>query len=315
MIMVSEEFNKNLDACLTALLKQGFENFEVIAVVSKPFEFHGVRIYSRPELSGNPSAKRNFGVTQARGEILSFLDDDCVPTEDWIIRGVKAITPLRCDVVCGPMVTPPRSTLMERASGYLLESAIVMGEETYRNCVGKRREVMDFPSANFFIRKSDFLKVGGFDKRFWPGEDTKLCLDIINKLNKKIIYDPKVLVYHRRKPLFVKFLQQSARYGRQRGRFVWLFPKTSRKISYFIPSVFLGYLILIMFKINSIFLVPLVLYIFLILLEGVRVILRDGNILTGVVFMVGVFFTHVVYGVNFLRGFIYGFINRRSGLQ
>lgn len=281
VVIPVEKENENLKRCLEALKKQSCKDFETIVVSDK--------------FSGKPSAKRNWGAKKAKGEILAFIDDDCFPDKDWL---KKAIPRLRSGfAICGPMLTPKDSPFLERAAGNLLESPMVMGGEVYRNCVGKEREVEDYPSANFLIRKKDFLKLGGFDERFWPGEDTKLCLEIVRH-GGKILYDPFVVVYHRRRPLFRPFLKQVARYSRQRGRFARIFPLTSRKIGYFLPSLLVIFLMMcLVFWKWGIFL-----YLTGVVLEGARVGIREKNVLMGLVFVMGVIMTHVVYGVSFLRG-------------
>ena len=42
----------------------------------------------------------------------------------------------------------------------------------------KKRFVIDYPSMNFFIRKTTFEKVGGFNSDYWPGEDSKLAMTL-----------------------------------------------------------------------------------------------------------------------------------------
>lgn len=300
VIVPAESFNENLERCLEALKKQTFKNFEIIVVSDK--------------FSGSPSRKRNWGARRARGEILAFLDDDCIADKSWIKNGVGVLetgaetAPLQ-GAVAGPMLTPLNSPFWERIGGYLCESPLVFGDEVYRNKISSKREVSDYPSANFFIKKKDFLKLGGFDERFWPGEDTKLCLEIVRR-GGKILYDPLVLVYHRRRPLFrpctrrhmaSPFLEQAARYGRQRGKFVRLFPQTSRKIGYFLPSLLVIFLILCLIFWRW----GIVLYLAGVILEGVRVMVKEKNLFMGPVFMIGVFLTHVVYGISFLGGLSY----------
>ena len=38
-----------------------------------------------------PAANRNFGASQATGDSLAFLDDDCIPAEDWVENMRKAL--------------------------------------------------------------------------------------------------------------------------------------------------------------------------------------------------------------------------------
>ena len=280
VIIPAERSNENLKRCLKDLKKQTYKGFEVITVLDK--------------FSGSPAEKRNWGAKKAKGEFLAFIDDDCFVEKDWLTNGVKIFSKDVC-AVCGPMLTPENSPFWERVSGYLWESPLI-------NPIRANKYVEDWPSANFFIRKRDFEKLGGFDSRFWPGEDTKLCLDIVAKLKKKIVYDSNVVVYHRRRPLFKKYLEQVARYGRQRGRFARLFPETSRKWQYFVPSLFLIYIITALFYNRLLYLMPV--YITLLIIEGIRAMVKDKNVLTGVAFILGAFMTHIVYGVSFLRGLL-----------
>lgn len=43
------------------------------------------------EGEGSWAEMRNFGVAQARGSCIAFLDDDCLPAEDWVLRGKAAL--------------------------------------------------------------------------------------------------------------------------------------------------------------------------------------------------------------------------------
>ncbi len=79
-----------LDRCLTALMPQVREaGAEVIVVDNGSAEMpqevaarHGVRL-EREETPG-PGPARNHGVTLAAGDVLAFIDADCVPGEGWL---------------------------------------------------------------------------------------------------------------------------------------------------------------------------------------------------------------------------------------
>ncbi|MBQ5511265.1 MAG: hypothetical protein IIT94_09040, partial [Prevotella sp.] len=70
------------------------------------------------------------------------------------------------------------------------------------------------------------------------GEDTLLCEDIVYGQGKRLVYDPWAIVYHHRRRLFGPHLRQLGRYAFHRGYFVKKSPKTSFKLSYFVPSLF-----------------------------------------------------------------------------
>lgn len=296
VIIPVEKKSRNLFRCLASVKKLKGVTFEVKVVDNK--------------FSGCPSAKRNHAAKHAKGRFLAFLDDDCEVRKDWLLKA-GLIMKERKDLsaVCGPMLTPRESSFLENVSGALLASPIVVGGEGYRNMMSKDRIVYDYPTANFIIRKKDFNDLGGFDERFWPGEDTKLCLDIVNKLNKRIFYSRDVVVYHRRRTLFKPFLEQVARYARQRGRFARLFPGTSRKLLYFIPSIFFVYLLLIsilaLLGRGSVWMLPVVIMYFVFVIEeAARVFVRTGNFMFVQSFIVGAVLTNLVYGFNFLGGLL-----------
>jgi len=67
--------------------------------------------------------------------------------------------------------------------------------------------------------------------------------DIVSGLRMKIIYDPEVLVWHHRRELFWPHLKQIGNYALHRGKFAKEFPETSLRLSYFVPTIFLVFLI------------------------------------------------------------------------
>ena len=216
-----------------------YEDYEVIVLSDEPLDlaFPRTRIVVTGRLS--PPSKRNLGVQLATGEVVAFLDDDAFPRTDWLRCSSQILSNTSAGAVCGPAISAPSTDRMEIAASAVIESPLVSGPVRYRFVRSQSRVVDDFPACNLIVRKSVFQEVGGFDPKLYPGEDTKLCLDITHRLGRKIIYHPDVMVYHHRRPLFVAHLAQIASYACSRGYFARVYPKTSRRISYFVPSLFL----------------------------------------------------------------------------
>lgn len=261
-------------------------------------------IITKPTGAVGPAWKRDRALNFADGEILAFIDDDAYPHKDWLRCAVKNFEDPEVAAVGGPAVTPGNDILKAKASGLVFSSLLVSGNYSYRYLVGKRQEVDDYPSCNFLVRKSVMRQIGGFNTKFWPGEDTIFCLDITKKLKKKIIYDPTVLVYHHRRQLFGPHLRQVSSYALHRGYFVKKFPETSLKISYFLPSIFVLGLALG----PAVFFVPLIkqayffgLFLYLFLVFGYS--FSKGLRLITLVFF-GIILTHCTYGIFFLKGLI-----------
>lgn len=239
----------------------------------------------------------------ARGEIVAFLDDDAFPRADWLKNAVVHFRDPMVAAVGGPAITPATDTLRQKASGAVYASRLVSGNFFYRYIPGKQREVDDYPSCNFLARKSIMQELGGFDTVFWPGEDTKLCLDITKKLGKKIIYDPRVLVWHHRRSLFKNHLRQIANYALHRGYFAKKYPQTSLKIAYFIPTLFLLGLLagaglsFVSLPFRIAYFSGLFFYFSLVFISSIS---KELRLLPWV--LSGIIMTHIVYGFYLLKG-------------
>jgi glycosyltransferase involved in cell wall biosynthesis len=90
-----------LKTCLSALEAQTYpkSSFEVVVVdngseeglesITSAFGHARLTHESRP----GSYAARNQGLSLAKGEILAFTDADCIPSRDWIERGVQNLLP------------------------------------------------------------------------------------------------------------------------------------------------------------------------------------------------------------------------------
>lgn len=254
----------------------------------------------------SPAVKRDKGAVVCSGEVLAFIDDDAYPAQDWL---EKAIPYFYDEAVCGtggPQLTPENDGFWQKVSGAVFLSPL-NGGTVFRYWPGNRsKSVDDWPSVNLLVRKTDFFMVGGFDNEYWPGEDTKLCLDLVN-LGKTIIYVPDMIVYHHRRSGFRRHLHQIGNYGLHRGFFAKRYPSTSFRLMYFLPSCFfffvtLGWVLapvgltLVYGSLWAVYLVALVYSTLSIMNKVKSPVLALGT----VPYIVG---THFLYGFRFLQGF------------
>lgn len=302
-----------IEETLPALQKQTFLKFEAILIIDKisPTEQKDLNKYKFLKIirskNRHPTTKRNIGAKIAHGKYLAFLDDDAYPHKNWLNNIVRLLTTDNHQCVCGPGVIPADAKFWEKVINQLLISKLFSGHLTFRFQKENRRLVDDFPSMNLIINKQIFLKAHGFHKKYWPGEDSKLCEELI-KSGYKIYYDPKILVFHHRRDSFISHLKQYARYGWHRGVFFAHGDINSRKIIYLLPTVLLLITILcLILYINHkliYLLIPINLYFFIALIVGLLVLIRTKSfiMLCSVIFTM--IFTHYTYGIMFLTGFI-----------
>ena len=188
-----------LARCLEALLAQEFapEDYEIVIVddaASKQTLLQVERYARQARAQGRrvfylsttgrrgPAAARNLGWRAARGEVIAFTDDDCLPAPDWLREGLAAF---RGDVmaVSGRIRVPvsPQPTDYEYDTSHLEES--------------------EFATANCLYRRSALLAVGGFDERFTAAwrEDSDLFFLLLER-GMRAIRCPSAVVVHPVRP-------------------------------------------------------------------------------------------------------------------
>jgi len=299
-----EDLYESLKHCLNI----DYPLYEIIVLPDNeaklPVSANNVRVI--PTGPVPPSKKRDLAISHAYGNILAFIDDDAYPRSDWLKNATPYFEDKTVAGVGGPAVTPRCDTVWQRASGHILSSRIGSGPYSYRYTPRRMRKVDDYPTCNLLVRKSVLERVGGFDTNYWPGEDTKLCLEITKKLGMKILYVPDVLVYHHRRPVFRPHLRQIWNYSVHRGFFAKKFPETSLRFSYFLPSILLAGLVLgPLFIVNLPQLAnPFILLVAIYMGMNLISALRTKDLKAMILVFIGGILTHVCYGLGFPRGLL-----------
>jgi glycosyltransferase involved in cell wall biosynthesis len=112
-----------------------------------------------------PAAARNYGWLNARGNVIAFTDDDCLPDENWLLEIYHNINPGSFEAIRGRVIVP-RS---KRPTDYEQNTADL--------------EAAEFITANCACTKQALIKTGGFDEQFsmaWR-EDSDLEFKLIQE--------------------------------------------------------------------------------------------------------------------------------------
>jgi cellulose synthase/poly-beta-1,6-N-acetylglucosamine synthase-like glycosyltransferase len=302
VIIPCREIDDYARECVERCRQLDYGSYEIILLPDYAMEeVDGVRVI--PTGHTTPGAKRNVGVANSRGEVCAFIDSDAYPRRDWLRNAVKYFDDEQVAAVGGPGLTPDEDGFMQRAGGFVLSSFMVGGVSSRYRAV-RVFESDDIHSCNFIVRKAVLRAAGGWNEKYWPGEDTLMCL-AIKRLGRRLVEASDVVVYHHRRSLFRSHLRQVSRFGEHRGFFVKRFPENSMKLTYFFPSVlvaslFAGIVLSIVF--------PLFAYVMLFgvsayLISGLVAALlqvKDAKLMLSV--WLGIIVTHIVYGSFFLSG-------------
>lgn len=191
-----------LTRCLIALLTQDLdpEDYEIIVAddAAAPQTQELVRDLGRhrkvsrdaPSLiyvpvtgRHGPAAARNRGWQASRGEIIAFIDDDCIPDARWLRSGIAAFGD-GVSAVCGRVFMP----LPDRPTDYELNASELSTKS-------------EFVTANCFCRREVLKAVEGFDERFTAAwrEDSDLHFKLIER-GARIVRRPEALVLHPIRP-------------------------------------------------------------------------------------------------------------------
>ncbi|MDD5748878.1 MAG: glycosyltransferase [Actinomycetota bacterium] len=308
IVIPSRELDSNALQCIRKCCELNYGNYEIIFVPDEPVD-HSVLpgiVRVIPGGGTSPSAKRNMASTSTDAELIALIDSDAYPDPDWLRNAIPYFQDENIAAVAGPAITPPGDSKRQQASGLIYSSSLVSGSTTFRYTFHSSRNVDDYPSCNFIVRRKDYIEIGGCLEEYWPGEDTVLCLKLTKERKKKILYIPNVFVYHHRRPVYSKHLSQVASYAWHRGYFSKKFPETSRRLQFFVPSVFVLFVIcglapaILNSIIRLVYISVLSFYFLLVILSGIKSL----DVIINLMIIPGIVTTHFTYGTMFMFGLI-----------
>lgn len=191
---------KVMGQCLPAInnLSTPKEQFEVIVVdngsTDNTIEIarsYGARVYVKRWV--NISSLRNYGAKQSRGNILAFVDADCIVTKYWLDNALDTLKDPKIGATGSVHEVSSDASWVAKAWNI---SKLKKKKTYFTNYV---------PSGNIFLRKECFFKVGGFDENLSVSEDTDLCYRLRQK-NYKVLANKNISVIHLGAPQTLKQL-------------------------------------------------------------------------------------------------------------
>ena len=158
-----------------------------------------------------PAAARNTGATKAKGELLAFTDDDCMPAPDWLQVLASNFTRKPDCIIGGRTINLLTDNIYSTMSQLILDVV-------YRHYNSNPNQSRFFATNNMALPSDLFFAMSGFNPHFTTSEDREFC-DRYLYHGFQLIYASEAIVYHAHSLKFRTFCQQHFNYGRGAFRF------------------------------------------------------------------------------------------------
>lgn len=218
IVIPNKDHIDDLDRCLKSIYeKSTYQNFEVILVENnstqqETFDYYAQAEQTRENLRVlywkdrfNYAAINNFGVKQAKGEYLLFLNNDVeVITPDWIEEMLGYCQ--RKDVgIAGAKLYYPNDTVQhagvvigmgaDHAAGHVFYG-VERKRFTYGGRANSTQDISAVTAACMMVKKSVHEEIGGFDEKFEVAfNDVDYCLRV-RELGLLVVFQAFAELYH-----------------------------------------------------------------------------------------------------------------------
>lgn len=214
---------RQLQACLEALAAQTMQDpWEVVVVddgspepplpsVESLVAARGWRLVR--QANAGPSAARNRGVREARGEFIAFTDDDCRPEPSWLVVLLR-------EAQARPHALVGGTTVNGLTGDFFATTSQLIVDLVYEHFNADPAHGYFLASNNILCSRAGFQELGCFDESFprAGAEDRDFC-DRWRMRGWPIVWQPEARVEHRHGQSFRQFVELYIRYGRGAHRY------------------------------------------------------------------------------------------------
>jgi cellulose synthase/poly-beta-1,6-N-acetylglucosamine synthase-like glycosyltransferase len=222
-------YNKRdvIGECIRAVLNQNYRNYELIVVDdgSTDGSIEAIKKFNSSQMKviqiehQGVSAAKNTGIKHSKGDIVLFLDGDCVLDGEGLKELSKSFSNPKIGCVGGRLLAINGQSLIAKTI------------ELIQNGVERKWPF----GANVAYRREVLEKTGGFDERMEAGEDVDLFLRAV-KLGFGYVFNPKLTAKTLNPSALTGFFRQRLRWG---SGFVNLYEKHRDVLTFKVKRCFL----------------------------------------------------------------------------
>lgn len=282
----------------------GDKDFEIVIVedgstkpsqeIAKSF-LSNLNISYYQKSNSGPGDSRNYGMRKAKGDYFIILDSDCILPNQYLQEVKKGLEIEYVDCFGGPDAAHSSFSKLQKAINFSMTSFFTTG-----GIRGRAKSLTRFEprSFNMGLSKIAFLKTNGFGQ-IHPGEDPDLSIRLTN-LGFKTKLLPNAFVYHKRRLSWSKFYTQVYKFGSVRPILNSWHPST-KKITYWLPTCFLFFVIFSLVLSGFQFYLPIVLLGLYYALVFVLSLLKTKHLVIAIQALIAVNIQFLGYGYGFVK--------------
>jgi GT2 family glycosyltransferase len=204
IVVITRNRSVSLKRALQTLAKLDYPSYEIIVVDNASTDdtaqiaaAFSVRYLYSPSNYGI-SRCRKEGVDAARGEIIAFCDDDCVPSSQWLRHLARRLWHEKDLGLVGGQVINIGFTGGQRYKG-----RTKLGRNGTLSFAAKPEEAEFFGNMNLAFRKEVIQAIGGYDPFFNVMEE----IDLATRMRRsgfRVDYEPAAILEHHNTGAFFK---------------------------------------------------------------------------------------------------------------
>lgn len=201
----------DLTDLLNGLDEQTCSSFETVIVIDKNKElFDKINQYIKIKGIKNTvqifnhenrglSHSRNIGIQNSKGSVVAFIDDDAVPSPNWVKSIIETFKEDEIGAVTGEVI--PLWEFKEMS--WFPKELFWMISCSFENISSPKMEVASGFGVNMAFKKKLILDLGMFNtdlgingKKWQGGEDSDMFLRI-REFGKKVVFNSETKVFHK----------------------------------------------------------------------------------------------------------------------
>jgi glycosyltransferase involved in cell wall biosynthesis len=178
------------DGPFEVVITDAYSDDRTVDIVKEYGErYDNIHLYMK---GGTRGVGRNYAVKKASGDVVAFVDGDCIANPFWLKEIRKTLTETEADVVAGKTINLGYAPFAELDRVELTKSGF---DVTY-------------PSCNLAYSRDLFQTIRGFDPQFMTAEDIDLNYRAVS-VGSTMIHNKDAIIYAMARDTFMGFFKQA----------------------------------------------------------------------------------------------------------